>query len=510
MTQKVEPPMPVDPFAYRSLDTKINRNGELTDVLYTAANSTTVRTSAEGRRFEVVSDDFGRPLRKRWAKRLAQEFSYDARGRLASTNQGSRREKYDYDEHGNLQTITNSAGESRQYFYDDADRVKRAVDPEGHALLYDYDRNGNLITLTPAGRRAQGPTGERGVHYEYNLDKQIKLKRMPSGEEIHFVYGGPTDRLEKVTFGSGELRYFYLSGNRLARLESSQGVDLDFDYYGALPKSETLHFAKGGGGSVELAFDPWLRIGSATLTVANLTSTTEYKYDHDGDLRQAGAEILARDLDSGAPRTITLHQLRETLVEDQDFGEFKSTTVEGPSGLLFGEEVDRDLLGRIRARREKTSAGETLFEYTYDLGGHVATVKENGQVSADFSYDENGNRAPGSYDLQDRLVQDAIFSYEYGTNGELRSMTNLSTREVTSFAFDVFGNLRSVDSGRGGTVEYLSDGLQRRVEKRRNGKVVQRYILPLAAAIGRDAQRRRHVAKRVYLCRQGPGPPIIW
>ena len=108
---------------------------------------------------------------------------------------------------------------------------------------------------------------------------------------------------------------------------------------------------------------------------------------------------------------------------------------------------------------------------------------------ADYDYDSNGNRVShsdyrngtpvvnnGSYDDQDRMESygnavDGYATFAYTDNGELLDKT--LNGEITSYTYDVLGNLRKVDLPDGTTIEYITDGENRRVGKKVNGILEQ-------------------------------------
>jgi RHS repeat-associated protein len=61
-------------------------------------------------------------------------------------------------------------------------------------------------------------------------------------------------------------------------------------------------------------------------------------------------------------------------------------------------------------------------------------------------------------------------------NGELETKTNRVTGEEWIFAYDALGNLLSVGLPNGDLVEYLVDGMGRRVGKKKNGTLQKQWI----------------------------------
>ncbi len=96
-----------------------------------------------------------------------------------------------------------------------------------------------------------------------------------------------------------------------------------------------------------------------------------------------------------------------------------------------------------------------------------------------YGYDDNGNRALGPsgqvgvVDAQDRLSAYGTKRYTYGANGELR--TKVDAAESSTYTYDVLGSLISVGL-RGKSIEYVIDGVGRRVGKRVGGVLTKGFL----------------------------------
>ena len=97
----------------------------------------------------------------------------------------------------------------------------------------------------------------------------------------------------------------------------------------------------------------------------------------------------------------------------------------------------------------------------------------DGTLQSTYVYDANGNRVnhimasentSGSYDNQDRLLSYGANTYAYSANGELQLKMNLD--EDTVYEYDELGNLLSVELPDGDNIEYVIDGLNRRIGKK--------------------------------------------
>lgn len=83
----------------------------------------------------------------------------------------------------------------------------------------------------------------------------------------------------------------------------------------------------------------------------------------------------------------------------------------------------------------------------------MTDVTKNSTAYSHYVFDSNGNRVSGNiggttlaatYDAQDRMTANGIYTYTYSAAGELATKTNTLTSEVTSYDYGVLGNLKSV------------------------------------------------------------------
>ncbi len=79
-----------------------------------------------------------------------------------------------------------------------------------------------------------------------------------------------------------------------------------------------------------------------------------------------------------------------------------------------------------------------------------------------------------SVDAQDRMTQYGTAAFAYNANGDLVSKTE--DANVTHYSYDEFGNLIEVILPSGDVIDYLIDGLNRRVGKKVNGALVKRWL----------------------------------
>ena len=100
-----------------------------------------------------------------------------------------------------------------------------------------------------------------------------------------------------------------------------------------------------------------------------------------------------------------------------------------------------------------------------------------------YSYDANGNRiqvvsplgtVTGTYDGEDRLQTYGGADYTYNNAGQLTQKDQGG--QVTSYTYDVLGNLTAVTLPDSTQISYLVDGQGRRIGKKVNGVLVQGWL----------------------------------
>jgi len=348
--------------------------------------------------------------------------------------------------------------------------------------------NGNLTSITPPGRSAHlfnytpvnleagytPPTvpGTGATSYQYNKAKQLTLVTRPDAQTLSLSYDS-AGRLSTQTMPRGVTTYGYnASTGHLDTITAPDLGTLSYTYDGALPMSET--WSGSVNGTVGVTYDANFRVSTQSVGADSVT----YTYDNDGLLTGAGALTLSRNVQNGLLTGTSTGSVTTTNGYNE-FGEISSFSSSAP----FGTSYTRDKLGRITQKVETIEGVTTTYDYVYDTAGRLTGVSENGVATAVYQYDSNGNRTGGFnaagaivsyYDAQDRLTSWNGTNYTYTANGELASKNNAGA--ITSYSYDVLGNLMQATLPNATTVEYVVDGRNRRIGKKVNGILVQGFL----------------------------------
>ena len=487
-----------DPQNVMSLSTEIEAttvNGRIFTRTFNAAARTLTMRTPLGREVTSLVNEQVRLVERRIPGLLPVQLAYDPHGRLSMVTQGSRAYTMSYNAEGYLSSIADPLSRTRGFSYDLAGRITTQRLPDGHEVSYAYDDNGNATSITPPQRPSHvftytpvdlrteyiPPTvgvGTSLTRYAYNVDRQLTDIAPPDGRSVHFDYdsGG---RLATIGIARGQIRIDYDAAGRIAMMTSADGGRIAFAYDGFLLRSST--WTGTVAGSISQTYDANFHIASQMI---NETEPIPFHYDADGLLIQAGALTLTHDPHNGLFTGSGLDRVTDTLAYTS-FGEPSRYTASVDGAARFDVQYVRDALGRIIEQIETLGGSPHTTAYQYDMAGRLTDIATDGLGTAHYEYDDNGNRlqaitaagiATGTYDVQDRLLRYGPNTYTYTAHGQLQTKTNATTGEATTYTYDELGNLLAVSLPDGTRVEYIVDGLNRRIGKKVNGAFVQGFL----------------------------------
>lgn len=352
-----------------------------------------------------------------------------------------------------------------------------------------YDANGNLVSITPPGQPAHvfnynsvdketdyTPPNVAGVAeptttYDYDRDRKLTTITRPDGQQLTFTYQVGNSLLDKMTTPSGDYVYGYNTDGNVTSISAPNNEGLIIAYDGILPLSQT--WSGSVSGVVSQRYNNYFLANQQCI---NSGSCIDYLYDNDNLLTQAGALTIAREAQKGGLiNSKDLSNLNEALLYNS-FGEMVSDIVKFNDTELYNATYTRDKLGRITTRSQILQSGTELQGYGYNDAGRLETVTQ-GSTTITYTYDDNGNRLSkqindgtntttetATYDEQDRLLTYDNCTFAYTNNGELKKRT--CGADITTYDYDVLGNLRSVTLPNATKIDYVIDGQSRRVGKK--------------------------------------------
>ncbi|MDL1973176.1 MAG: sugar-binding protein, partial [Deltaproteobacteria bacterium] len=465
-------------------------NGNTTTLSHDVFQSRKTVTSPEGRTLTLLYDpDTLLTTSVTIPGPYDTTYGYDARGRLTSTSANTRATTFAYNAQGFLESITDPENQTTIYTYDAVGRMTAINRSDNTTVGFEYDQNGNMTLLTNPSDIDHGfgynlvnlksvyRTPLSGSYsYIYDKDRRLIRTNFPSGSQINNVYD--TTRLVQIQTPEGNIDLSYLCGTKPGSI--TNGTDtITYGYDGKLVTSETLT----GTLNQSLVYSYNHDFNVQDFGYAG--NTHAYTYDNDGLLTGAGAFSIARNSTNGLPEAVTGGALNLTRTFN-GYGEVDDQAFSISSATLTSWNLTRDNAGRITARTETVEGVTSDYGYTYDAMGRLLTVTKDGAVVEEYEYDPVGTRIYENnvlrgiserdyvYSDEDCLLTAGGVSYEYNADGFLTTKTEGA--DVTIYDYSSRGELLGVTLPDGTLVDYLHDPLGRRIAKKVNGSVTEKYL----------------------------------
>ena len=374
--------------------------------------------------------------------------------------------------------------------YDLLGRALTTTRPDGSVVRYGYDAGGNVTSIVvPKGAehtytfgkawRKLGYGVPHGGAYGYTCDDAGRPRTItsPSGSVIEDRY--TNGLLTSVAAGSDTIAFTRHPSGRLDAI--TRGCERStFTYDGSLLKTD----ARTGVLNTTLSYAYNSDFAPTSFTYAGAAQT--YGYDADGLMTSAAPFTIARRADNGLPTAVTATGF--SLARGfSGYGEMDATTVTVNAAARYGYQLTRDAAGRVATRTE-TIGGESIASaYGYDALGRLVSVTRDGALAESYAYDADGNRTASRVPLRgvdstvsatfgddDRILTSAGATYTVDADGYVTGRA--SSEGTATFAYSALGELTSAHLADGRTVAYDYDGFGRRVAKRVNAAITERYL----------------------------------
>ncbi len=416
-------------------------------------------------------------------------FGYDFRGRLTSATTGSRTSIIAYDAFGHYDYIITPDNRKFDYSYDRMGNLRSLQQPDGSVIRYDYDLSGNMTVLTNAksvtntfnytanDQRKTWTTPLSGS-YTYTFDKERKLKTVtyPSGRVLSNTY--TNGLLAGMTTPEGSTTYSYgCSGQLSGAVRGSESIA--FTYDGSLIKTDSRVGTVGQAISYTYNND----FNLSSITYAGVTQSLGY--DNDGLLISAAPYAITRNAQNGLPEMVGDGNL--TLSRTfSGYGELDQSVYAVSGTPLYSWTLSRDNAGRITQKIDVMPLGGVVWDYAYDTLGRLKEVKQSGSIVESYEYDANGNRTfetntfrgtsnrAYAYSLEDHVLTAGQDTYQFDADGFLTRRT--TSAGTATFTYSSRGELLSAALPDGRVLTYDHDPMGRRIAKRVNGTIIEKYL----------------------------------
>ncbi len=468
-------------------------NSKSTTLTHDVLTSTFKATSPLGRSMTTVYDPTTLLTSKVSVPELFDTtYTYDLKGRVKTVQTSTRTMSLDYDLNGNVESITDPRGNRTSYTYDAVGRTTKVHRPDSTEVHFEYDANGNMTVLTNPSSQNHGyiynavnlptsyaPPISPATQYVYDKERRLKEIDFPSGKKIKNVYTGVL--LTQTQTPEGNVDYTYLPSGQLAKVtKGSESLNLSYD--GSLLKTVTS--AGTLGQTLSLTYNTDFKVTGLTYAGA----INSFGYDNDGLLTSSGRFTIGRNAQNGLPTAVAGGVLNLTRTFN-GFAELstQTQTVNGSAAALFGLTYNPN--GQIATKSETVAGVTSNYAYTYDALGRLTKVEKDGSLVEEYGYagaDPLGTRTYEmntlrgiagrslTYNAEDQLLSVGAAAYQYDTDGFLSKKTDGAA--ITTYNYSSAGELLSASLPDGRTLEYVYDPQGRRIAKKINGVLVEKYL----------------------------------
>ena len=340
--------------------------------------------------------------------------------------------------------------------------------------------NSNLVShsfsYTANDQRKAYDTPISGSYtYTYDRDRRLSSVTYPSGQSIdNFYLDG---NLDSTVTPEGTITYGYDCGGKLGSV--TKGTEsTSYTYDGSLLLSDTRLGTVNE--VIDYTYDTDMRVGS----IGYAGGVESFLYDNDGLLINAGPFTITRNVSNGLPEAVSDATATQTRTFS-GYGEVDSIGYSVGAAAPYSWSVTRDLAGRITQKVENIGIDTITWDYTYDLMGRLETVYKDSLLAEAYSYDDNGNRLSENnvlrgvsrsytHSVEDHILTAGADSYTFDVDGFLTSRTVGANTDT--FNYSSRGELLSVSLSTGTQITYDHDPLGRRVAKRVNGTITEKYL----------------------------------
>jgi RHS repeat-associated protein len=415
---------------------RTDANGHETTYTYDAAGNKVSKTDPLGKTWRYSYDGNGNLVETDLPSGDTITESYDSQDRLVekSYSDGTPSVSYAYDKAGNKLSMTDGSGKTT-YSYDDAGGLVGASGPSGD-FAYSYNGGGNLLSRTypdgtvttytynPDSELASAESDGRTTSYDYNPDRDLTKTTLPSSN------------------GYVETRSYDQAG-RLVGIDNTRGDTTLSDFQATLdPVGNPTQIVRSGdiASTEHFTYDQNDRLTSVSgtnspdiswtydqvgnrLTETRGENTTDYSYNADDELTQAGSQSFSYDVNgnelSDGTRTFTYNAASEL-----------TSSKNGDDTTTYSYDGD--------GNRLQASSPAKTTNYVWDANGDLPqlAIERDGSGSLIRRYLYGWSRIS-------MTTPDDTFYYHYDLLGSVADLTSSSGASEWTYAYEPFGSIFS-------------------------------------------------------------------
>lgn len=382
------------------------------------------------------------------------DFSYNEAGQLATASNASGALEFYYRGDGRIETIEDSAGRQVQFSYTDTGRLEQSENPDGDSLIYDYDDYGRLCGITDFNSNRyltneydtsnrvtrQYVEGMGEFTYSYNEATRTNHYTRSDGSKVTIIYDDQ-NRIISETDTDGTRTYTYNSSSQRTKENDRNGNTTTYTYDEA---GNVARIGYGDGSQERFAYNDQNLI---TEWIDAEGITTFYTYDSLGNLikeTQTAAGIKTEtayaynNLNQLIQKGTTAYEYDRwgNLIQERENGAVTASYTYDSTNRMAsgtkGRETSRYTYdGLGRLVRNGNAAGETTYVTDQTMGIDLPLSSMKGGKTANHVYGAEGTAVIGYEGIMYTVTSDRL--------GSIRRITSPEGTEIAGFTYDVWG-----------------------------------------------------------------------
>lgn len=417
------------------------------------------------------------------------------------------------------------------YVYDTKGNLTQITNPDGSEIKYAYGTNSNLITLTDGNQKVTefsnhdmfGNIGsiripiESGRYsetvYAYDIIGRVKTRTDPGNTGIFMYYYDDSDKITQITYPDGKQESYNYSDNvshgNLARYTDRNGNTTIYTYdecdnvisETAANISQTLFEYDATGfrtkttqvrdeGNIVTEYTPD-DSGLLWKIDDKVHPITEYTYYPNGKLQSSKNW-------SGGKKIEYLYDALERLdtIVYNDIVHILTLTYSLNSSQYGG--------GSDNPATMVYNAGDVMYHNTYeydDMARNTKIVETERGFTAEYEYDNNGNRTKMT--LSGNIIGSTakVWNYEYYDCNWLKKVTDPDSKSTT-YEYNNAGLMTKITYPNSVVGIYTYDSINQRLKsivwKDKRGKMLQKFSYAQYDGVGNITQMKELTGTNDY------------
>jgi RHS repeat-associated protein len=422
-----------------------------------------------------------------------RRMEYDSRSRvvlqkdiISEPENAERITRMTYDDHGNLETITDPLGRVTTYSYDELTRRISETKAQDEVTRFVYDKSDNLIRLEDPNNGF--------TYFEYDLTGRLVKESKPLQEETTYTYDNNGNLVSTVNANGRKTVHTYNSLNWLNRTDSyatatdtepAKTVTYTYNEVGSLTGyDDSVTSATYGYDDLQRRISESVNYGTFSLS----HGYTYYGNSRKKSYTDPAGRIRTWSYDpAGRPTGLDLGAAGQVSTSSFAWNSPTKITLPGGSTLNYGynglqepiaitakdpgenKVIDYGYSYSAVGQVSEKTTEHGNYAYGYDDVNQLTSVESPVGAEA-YTYDGLGNRLTSSehtnwnYDDNNRLQSNGTASFDYDTHGNMVQRSAAGT--ITNFEYTVDNRLQRVKDEKDGAIaSYSYDPFGRRLWK---------------------------------------------